>query len=175
MLNQLKISNIFLSIAIIMITGCMANEKETQGTLSASKEQSETVPNVITPSVNSNQDKNLAQGDEKSYGKFFTYPFEDNGEPMIEPAVGGVLSELNGCLIVMTGEQNYIPVFPNGITKWDEKSQSIYIRQRKISLDEEFSISGAIGEEGLVLLQQDYFEKIADPKCLQGRKIMAVW
>lgn len=153
----------------------MANEKETQGTISASKEQSETMSNETIPSVNSNQDKNLAQDDEKAYGKFFTYPFEDNGEPMIEPAVGGVLTESNGCLIVMTDEQNYIPVFPNGITKWDEKSQSIYIRQRKISLDEEFSISGGIGEEGLILLQRDYFEQIANPKCLQDRKIMAVW
>lgn len=54
-------------------------------------------------------------------GQYFAYPFEDKGLPEIQPAGWTKLENKDGCLGL---SDDYLTVFPSGITRWDEKASS---------------------------------------------------
>ena len=107
--------------------------------------------------------------DQKSYAQFFTYPYINGME--IQPATGGTLVMKDGCLLLQRGDTLDVPIFPHGITTWNEEAQVLIANGIEIPINTKLFTNGPLNA-GNYDPSYDYgFEQQADPKCLEGRYI----
>ena len=152
----LSTSILALSIAV---TGC-TNNSDTQNVA---------LPKPKVSIDNRASDVSINASENKLYAKFFTYPYEHGAE--IEPAMGGTLVMKDGCLLIQNGDRLNVPVFPHGITTWNEETQTLTANGVDIPLNTELFTNGTL-DGGKYDPNYDYdFEQQADPKCLENRYI----
>lgn len=144
----------------IGISGCIKNNDSYA--VADAKVQNIKIPN---PKVSIDN----IEYDQKSYAQFFTYPYRHGAE--IEPAMGGTLVMKDGCLLIQSSDRLNVPVFPHGITTWNENTQILTANGVDIPLNTELFTNGPL-EGGKFDPTYDYgFEQQADTKCLEGRYI----
>ncbi|UXZ04530.1 hypothetical protein [Moraxella nasicaprae] len=103
-------------------------------------------------------------------GNYFAYPFEDKGLPEIQPASMTKLENKNGCLGL---NDEYLIVFPSGVTHWDDNKQALIIRGY------EFKVGDVIFSNGFDEVVYDEnqpfeFAQIAQPYCLKDGMTLRV-
>ena len=111
-INFFTLSTSILALSIAVI-GC-TNNSDTQNITSPE-------PKISINNIPS--DVSINDSENKSYAKFFTYPYEHGAE--IEPAMGGTLVMKDGCLLIQNGDRLNVPVFPHSITTWNEETQTL--------------------------------------------------
>ncbi|WLF83171.1 hypothetical protein [Moraxella sp. ZY210820] len=103
-------------------------------------------------------------------GQYFAYPFEDKGEPEIQPAGWTKLENKNGCLGLSDTD---LTVFPSGVTHWNAEKQVLVIREQ------EFKVGDWIFSNGFDEVTYDEknpfeFAQIAEPHCLKDGMTLRV-
>ena len=157
-INFFTLSTSILALSIA-VTGC-TNNSDTQNV---------TLPKPKVSIDNRASDVSINASENKPYAKFFTYPYEHSAE--IEPAMGGTLVMKDGCLLIHNGDRLNVPVFPHGITTWNEETQTLTANGVDIPLNTELFTNGSL-DGGKYDPNYDYdFEQQADPKCLENRYI----
>lgn len=125
------------------------------------------VQNIKVP--NPKVSVNNIEYDKKSYSPFFTYPYQHGAE--IQPATGGTLVIKEGCLLLQSGDKLDVPIFPHGITVWNEETQILTANGVDIPINTDLFTNGPIGG-GQYNPNYDYgFEQQGDLKCLKDRYI----
>lgn len=154
--STLSTSIFTLSIAV---TGC-TNNSDTQNV---------TIPEPKVSIDNMANDVSVNASETNKNAKFFTYPYQHGAE--IEPAMGGTLVIKEGCLLIQSGDRLNVPVFPHGITTWNEDTKTLTANGVDIPLNTELFTNGPL-DGGKYDPNYDYdFEQQADPKCLENRYI----
>ncbi|WFF37927.1 hypothetical protein LU290_06580 [Moraxella nasibovis] len=97
-------------------------------------------------------------------GQYFAYPFEDKGEAEVEPAGLTKLENKNGCLGL---SDDYLTVFPSGVTHWDSEKQALIIRGHEFKVDD-WIFSNGFNEITYDESQPFEFAQIAAPYCLEN-------
>lgn len=103
-------------------------------------------------------------------GQYFAYPFEDKGEPEVQPAGWTKLENKNGCLGLSDDD---LTVFPSGVTHWNAEKQVLVIR------GQEFKVGDWIFSNGYEQVTYDEknpfeFAQIAQPHCLKNGMALRV-
>ncbi len=129
--------------------------------------------NATTPNKNSPTPEIPEAGKDtepQAYAPFFTYPYANGME--IQPATGGILVMKDGCLLIQNDDRLNVPVFPHGITTWNEETQTLTANGVDIPLNTELFTNGPLSG-GKYDPSYDYnFEQQANPKCLENRYIV---
>ena len=157
--NSFTLSISILALSIAM-TACTNNSDTQNVTLPA--------PKVSIDNMAS--DSSINDFKNKPYAQFFTYPYKHGAE--IEPAMGGILVMKDGCLLIQNDDRLNVPVFPHGITTWNEETQTLIANGVDIPLNTELFTNGPLNG-GKYDPNYDYnFEQQANPKCLENRYIV---
>lgn len=140
--------------------------------LGCTNKKTVTTQPIIEPIVNNAPSaKPVTETPNITYGKFSTYHWE-NGQH-IQPATGGVLVEENGCLLVKSSEELYVPLLPHEKTTWNEATKTLTYFDKIIKVGQEIFGAGRMNVEPskptVKFIQQ------AKPECLAGRKFMVFW
>lgn len=129
--------------------------------------------NATTPNKNSPTPEIPEAGKDtepQAYAPFFTYPYANGME--IQPATGGILVMKDGCLLIQNDNRLSVPVFPHGITTWNDETQTLTANGVDIPLNTELFTNGPLSG-GKYDPSYDYnFEQQANPKCLENRYIV---
>ena len=157
-INFSTLSTSILTLSIV-VTGCTNNSDTQNVTISE--------PKVSIDNMAYDNNTNVSKNEQ--YAKFFTYPYQHGAE--IEPAMGGTLMMKDGCLLIQSGDRLNVPVFPHGITTWNDDTQTLTANGIDIPLNTELFTNGPL-DGGKYDPNYDYnFEQQADPKCLENRYI----
>ena len=159
-----------LTFSMIM-TGCNNHSSQSSLAVNQDKDIKISESSILTEKTDYGTDIKTGTGSEnKKYAIFFTYPYEHG--PEIEPGTGGTLVMKDGCLLILSGDRFDVPVFPHGITTWNENTQILTANGIDIPLNTEFFTNGPL-EGGKYDPSYDYnFEQQANPKCLENRYIV---
>ncbi len=144
----------------IGISGCIKNNDSYP--VADAKVQNIKVPN---PKVSVDN----IEYDQKSYAQFFTYPYKSGME--IQPATGGILVMKDGCLLLQSGDKLDVPIFPHGITTWNEEAQVLTANGIEIPINTKLFTNGPLNAGNYDPTYDYGFKQQADPKCLEGRYI----
>lgn len=101
--------------------------------------------NATTPNKNSPTPEIPEAGKDtepQAYAPFFTYPYANGME--IQPATGGILVMKDGCLLIQNDDRLNVPVFPHGITTWNEETQTLTANGVDIPLNTELFTNGPL-------------------------------
>ncbi|WP_352336448.1 hypothetical protein [Psychrobacter sp. 16-MNA-CIBAN-0192] len=152
-------------IFIMIATGCTNNSSPAPLRTDQAVENTDISPSHIL--AEKAESKNVINNEK--YAKFFTYPYQHGAE--IEPAMGGILVIKDECMLIQNGDRFNVPVFPHGITTWNESTQILTANGVDIPLNTELFTNGPL-DGGKYDPEYDYdFEQQADPKCLEDRYI----
>ncbi len=110
---------------------------------------------------------------EEKYAKYFSV-FVDFTRPHIQPATGGILIEEDGCLLVQSGSEKYVPIFPDNATTWNEETKTLTSMGKEIKLGDSFIFAGGSSDNVKRYGGLNFIKK-ADPKCTKNRHYMKFW
>ena len=160
---SMAVSNTLLAAVVLplMLAGCTTSDTQ-DTTQVTTPDNTVSLPEPSSPITDNETEPH-------TYAPFFTYPYEAG--PEIQPAMGGTLVMQDGCLLLQSGERFTVPIFPHGITTWNEKTQTLTANGVAIALNTELFTNGPLGG-GKYDPERDYdFEQQGNPNCLKDRYI----
>ena len=163
-INLIVVLPIILTFSLIA-TGCTSNNND--------PESSQVINSQVKNTTASKQEVSIDKSNDdprpEKYATFFSYPYQHGME--IQPGMGGTLVMREGCLLLQSDGRLNVPVFPHGITTWNEDTQVLSANGVNIPLNSELFTNGPL-DGGAYDPSYDYgFEQQADPKCLENRNI----
>lgn len=102
-----------------------------------------------------------------SHIELFTYKY-DPEEPNIMMEVDGVLILSEECLFIqsLTKTEFLTPIFPDDVTRWDGRTNTIYVRDEPIRVGDKFVILGNGVQKGYMPYLREKFVSEGPEKCL---------
>lgn len=119
--------------------------------------------------IDDQKDKQSKSSSQRS--NIFTYSFDPN-DPQIDMGVSGTLLVKDNCLLLMDGSGEIVtPVFPDGVSRWDEEEGIVHIYGKQFPVGSMVKTNGGYFDYAPEA-RFDPFKSKADPSCLKDKRLI---